>query len=299
MTTSRGRLTPLLDRVDAMSVAATVVLAAVLGLVVVVSDVLTGGEISFSIFYVAPIAIVAWRLGRTAGFAASAIAAGAWFLGELISDRDYSQTLIPLWNGLVRLGFFAIIAQLLVALRDLLREQSRNSRLDSLTGLLNRRGFVERAEVELARAGRSKRPITVVYFDLDRFKRLNDSAGHAAGDELLRSIGTSMTSLLRQVDLIGRMGGDEFAVLLPEAGAAEARTIVERLRGGLGSVAGRRGVGLSIGVVTFDPAPVDIDAALQRADRLMYVAKSEERGTVRFETERTAASGRSTAIGSD
>ena len=275
----------LIQRVDALSAPATILVTGVLGLMVVGADLATGSQVSFSIFYVAPIAILAWRLGRTAAQLGALIAALSWYLVELLGDREYSQTLIPLWNGIVRLGFFAIIGELLVVLHDAHRAQSRDARVDPLTGLLNRRGFAEHADIELSRARRSRRPFTVVYFDLDHFKRLNDTAGHAAGDAVLRDVGTRMKTLLRHVDVIGRMGGDEFAALLPETPATDARIIVERLRGELSQVTQQTGVGFSFGVVTFDTAPLDVDTALQRADKVMYTVKAEGRGAVRYETE--------------
>ncbi len=261
-----------------------------LGLVVVLADLITGEELSFSIFYVAPISIVAWRLGRIPGLVAAAVAATAWYVVELLNERVYSQSLIPLWNGLVRLGFFAIITQLLVTIHEALRLQEVQARLDPLTGLLNRRGFVERAEIEFARSERAQYPVTIGYFDIDEFKRLNDTAGHAAGDEALREAGSIAIALLRRVDVVGRMGGDEFALLLPETAGAEARLVVERLRIGLAKVTDETGVGFSFGVVTFERPPGTVGLALDRADALMYAAKVAGPNAVRYATEPVADS---------
>ena len=250
----------LIQRVDALSALATVLIAVVSGLVVVGADLLTGSEISFSIFYVAPVSILAWRLGRDAAHLGAVAGAVAWYVVELIGGRDYSQPLVPLWNGLVRFGFFIIIGELLVVLHEAHRIQARDARVDPLTGLLNRRGFAEHADIELSRARRSRQPFTIVFFDLDHFKRLNDTSGHAAGDAVLTDVGARTQALLRHADVIARMGGDEFAVLLPETPAAQARVIVERLRTELSPITQKTGVGFSFGVVTFDNAPLEVDS---------------------------------------
>lgn len=283
MRTTRGRMQQVLGRVDALGAADAIALATVLSLVVIVADVVTGGEVSFSIFYVLPIAVVAWRFGRPVVLPGPALAAACWFGVDAVGGREYSHALIPVWNGLVRFGFFLIIANLIVALRDHVRVQTDESRRDPLTGLLNRRGFAERAAVELGRAVRAGRPVTIAFLDVDRFKQLNDSAGHAAGDDLLRALAGRAAGLLRGSDLIGRMGGDEFAILLPETDGRVAPSIIERLHGELVAATASTGAGISIGVVSFDPPPADLVVALDRADRVMYLAKAAGAGTVRYE----------------
>ncbi|NND74898.1 MAG: GGDEF domain-containing protein [Ilumatobacter sp.] len=286
MTTSKRHRAIVLERIDSLSVAQTVLLSFAIGLVVVDADLLTGTEISFSVFYIAPTALIAWRLGRRPAFVSAAFAAAAWYVVELIGDREYSQPLIPVWNGVVRLAFFTIIALLLVSLRDALREQSAEARVDTLTGVLNRRGFSERAGIELDRAGRSARPLTVASFDIDHFKQLNDTAGHAAGDSVLRQVGIVMQAALRHVDVIGRLGGDEFALLLPETDEAAAQQVLERLHGRLRAVTADTGIDFSFGAVTFVSPPSDVATALLRADALMYAAKADPHGVLRLEVDR-------------
>lgn len=285
MTTSLRRFASIADRVQALTTGTTVLVAMLAGVGVVVFDVVTGPEISGSVFYVLPISIVAWRLGRWPGTAASGLSALAWFLVELTDGWVYSATLIPVWNTLVRLVFFIIITRLLVTLHDLVDEHAADARVDALTGLLNRRGFHERAEVEFERARRAGRPLTIVYFDIDGFKQLNDTAGHSAGDDALRTIGAAALGLVRQVDVVARMGGDEFVVLFPDTSTTDAPTTVERLRAGFRPISERAGIGFSIGVVTFELAPADVETATRRADDVMYAVKQHAKGTVRYETE--------------
>jgi diguanylate cyclase (GGDEF)-like protein/putative nucleotidyltransferase with HDIG domain len=144
-------------------------------------------------------------------------------------------------------------------------ELARLSRADPLTGALNRRGFTERAEAELAHATRHGRPLSLLVLDLDRFKEVNDSQGHAAGDEVLCWVTVTLRSLLRPLDSVGRLGGDEFAVLLPSAAESEARDIADRLNAGLAARAP-----VSIGLASFPLDGADLDELLRRGDRRLY-----------------------------
>jgi diguanylate cyclase (GGDEF)-like protein len=285
MTASRRRGARLVERVDALGTAQTILVAVSLGLLVAGADLRTGQEISFSVFYVAPIGLVAWRLGRVAALVAAVLAAAAWFAVEIVGGREYSQPLIPVWNAIVRLAYFGIIAALLVTLRDALGERSAQARTDTLTGVLNRRGFAERAHIEFDRAMRSQLPVTIAALDIDHFKLLNDSAGHAAGDNALLQVGQTMRAALRDIDVIARLGGDEFAVLLPEMSGADARRVFDRLHNQLRAATTGIGIGFSLGVVTFDRPPHDIDVALERADALMYAAKADPAGGIRYGVE--------------
>lgn len=164
------------------------------------------------------------------------------------------------------------------------REQEllRLSRTDSLTGACNRRYFLELARREVRRARRYQNPLSVLVIDLDHFKQVNDRYGHAAGDAALCHFVALARSTLREVDLLGRMGGEEFAVMLPETEADRALHAAERLRTRLS----RRplqwqgqavALSTSIGVAQVDPGDGEIVASLQRADHALYRAKSRGR----------------------
>jgi diguanylate cyclase (GGDEF)-like protein len=147
-------------------------------------------------------------------------------------------------------------------------EITRISRADPLTGCLNRRGFEERMEAELARATRSGLPVGLILLDLDHFKAVNDSRGHAAGDDLLRWTVATTLLALRPMDALGRVGGDEFAILAPGAGADDALEVAERLSATLADRAP-----VSYGIATF-PADGEHAAGLhQHADVELYAMK--------------------------
>lgn len=142
------------------------------------------------------------------------------------------------------------------------------SRIDPLTGALNRRGFEERLDAELAEASSSGRPLTLATIDLDDFKEVNDRDGHAAGDALLVLIVERLTGALRPGDAIGRLGGDEFAVVLPGTGDTDAEAVVGRLREAL---AGH--FGASFGHSCFPAHGVSSDELQRHADESLYAAK--------------------------
>ena len=238
-------------------------------------DILSGPEVSFSVFYLGPIAAAAWYAGPAAGIAACLAAAATWVAADRLSGHAYSIPGIVYWNGLVRLGYFLVVTRLLVALRRRLEVERALADTDGLTGLPNARAFLEALEAERLRAARYERPFTMAYADLDGFKAVNDLLGHGPGDEVLREVARAMAGAVRRTDVVARMGGDEFAVLLPETEGEAAERAVAKLRTAVESLAASRGwpLGVSVGSVTFRESPADAEAAVRAADELMYREK--------------------------
>ena len=147
-------------------------------------------------------------------------------------------------------------------------ELSRVSRADPLTGTLNRRGFEERLEAELAEAARSGQPLTLVMVDLDDFKAVNDQQGHAAGDALLCKTVDLLTGALRPMDAVGRLGGDEFALLLPGLARADAQTVLDRVARALENV-----IPASVGHSSFPVDGTSSEELYRSADEMLYAAK--------------------------
>lgn len=258
------------------------------GLVVVlvlgVLDRLTGSDFAFALFYVFPVIVGTLAAGRTPGMLLSLAGAASWYWANASAAADYSHPAILYWNTLSRLAFFIIIALLLAELRNLLAFERRLSRTDFLTGATNGRAFYEIAEREMERTGRYGHPFTLVYFDLDNFKLVNDRYGHQIGDLLLQEVVRMVTLQLRATDVVARLGGDEFALLLPETGRAGAELVVNRLRESLAETMEARGwpVTLSIGVLTCPLGPPSVDALIQEADALMYRVKQMGKDAVDY-----------------
>ena len=169
--------------------------------------------------------------------------------------------------------------------KQMQEELTRLATTDPLTGICNRRRFFERLELEWSRARRHSRPMSILMFDLDHFKRVNDTHGHAVGDSVLKDLCKEADDLLRSEDVLARLGGEEFAVILPEIDRTTAEAVAERLRKRLASVeiAAPEGVvrcTVSIGVIQCRLAHESLDVALKRVDDALYRAKKSGRNLV-------------------
>lgn len=262
---------------------AALVAVALVGL----ADKLTGFELAFSLFYLAPIAAACWYAGRAAGLMLVLMSAAAWLVANVGADHLYSSRTVLAWNGLVRMGIFLAFAQLLCALREQLDLAQRLARADPLTGLDNRRAFLERLQYVLALAARERRPLTLAYLDVDDFKGVNDAHGHAVGDQVLRLVARTLLKSLRRTDAVGRLGGDEFALLLPDTDRAGAEHLIAKTREALYHAFRTESARptISIGAVTFMESTHDAEHALSAADALMYQVKSRGKDGIAFGQE--------------
>jgi diguanylate cyclase (GGDEF)-like protein len=239
----------------------------------------------FAVLYLVPISFFTWFIGFRSGI----VAACGSVVALLSFDLLHGIRAHPYWDTAMNLGMFIFMVFILAEVRALYERERDLSRTDALTGLLNRRAFVERLDRERERHARFPRPITLAYLDVDNFKRVNDTHGHAAGDELLITAAEAMEETVRSVDSVGRLGGDEFALLMPETDAAAAKLAIEKVQRRLrDAVQGREWSGtFSIGVVTFESVPGSAEEMLEKADALMYSVKQS--GKDRSEFQRFAA----------
>lgn len=233
-------------------------------------------------------------LGTILVSAGSALVSMALFAGIALLREGTVEMFWLVFAALVPLVMATpVVAYLLELVRRLGRakgEIEELARRDALTGLLNRRAFFEAAQASLDRSRDEPGPLTLLVLDADHFKRINDGHGHAAGDEALKLIAATLLAATRQYDLVGRIGGEEFAVLLRGAAPDEASLVAERIVSAVRLADFRRAgrpvpLSVSVGIATLQPG-LDLDGLFARADAALYAAKRAGRGRSRLaETE--------------
>jgi diguanylate cyclase (GGDEF)-like protein len=237
--------------------------------------------------------LLAWQQGGQRG----AYYLCAWIPGLLFVIVRALQVVLhwpePVWLEFALPAAFAFasivlafgLADHIVSIRHERDVAHRLAEHDMLTGVLNRRAILARLRAAFLAAREKNRPLAVLFLDLDHFKRVNDSYGHRAGDQCLRAVIAPIASELRQGDALGRYGGEEFLIVLPGAGTANAEGVAERIRKRVEElpmlVSGVRvGLTMSIGVATLDADVMTSDDLIERADAALYLSKTGGRNLV-------------------
>jgi diguanylate cyclase (GGDEF)-like protein len=244
-------------------------------LLLAVGDWLTGAEVAFGFFYLLPMAFCSWFGGLKTGIKIAGLSSILWLGVELNTQVSTVSPAVLTWNTCSQLLACLSTAWLVAGLRKALHREMDRSRTDALTGLLNRLGFLELAQLEFDRARRARQPLSAVYLDVDGFKSVNDTLGHTAGDALLRLVGQALGTTLRTIDLAGRVGGDEFILLLPGADEVKALAVGARIEALLEREARAHGyqVRFSHGTVSGTGHSSSLHELIAEADRRMYRAK--------------------------
>lgn len=238
-------------------------------------DVVAGPYITFSVFYLIPVAMITWYVGRAMGLAMATACGAFWFydtIGALPPDLPLA---IVTWIAVNRIALFIFVMWLVGALRTSLDHHKALASTDDMTGVPNRRAFMDAVSREISRARRTNLPLTVIYADCDNLKHVNDRLGHAVGDKALAAVAQSLQRHLRESDTVARLGGDEFAVLLPETDTDAARAVTAKMQEVVSAAMAqhRWPVTLSMGVVTFIDPPDSPEELVAHADSLQYAVK--------------------------
>lgn len=247
---------------------------------IAVGDFLTPPFISFAGFYLLPIFLSIWY-SRSFGVFATV------FIASLLM-RTYAVVLgtppdAPFWESILNVGStafgYVLFSVLGLHLKTYVVEVVENGDTDQLTGLRSRRNFLATAEYELGRRKRIRFPVSVAMLDIDNFKQINDNHGHAAGDRLLVAFSQCLQHSLRNIDIVGRLGGDEFGLVLSGITFEQTNSVLRHLHSNLKPVLDSfevENLGCSIGAVNVkeEDTEVTIDQLLNQADVLMYQVKN-------------------------
>ena len=239
-------------------------------------DFLVIPEVSLSFFYLLPISFITWFVKKEAGI----ITAFASVFVIFILNNNYQQNSYHFfdyyWENIVILMFFLTVCYLVFELRTAKDREKEIARIDHITGLANKRLFFELARLEIKKSIRYRHPITVIYIDIDDFASIYDKLGQSVGNKLLQIVAETLKDSIRETDIMGRIGSDEFVILLPGSGHEPAQIVANRVQRQLWEAMETHNwsVTFSIGAVTFINPPNSVDAMIQRADHLMYLVKN-------------------------
>jgi len=247
-------------------------------------DSITSYDISVSALYLLPIILIAWYEGGVAAFIISIFSAVVWALSDLASGHAYSHLAVPIWNALMVLGMFLVVAYSIAAVKKLLVKEREHAHTDDLTGVANIGFFYEQARAEVNRSAVHKQPLTLTYIDIDNVRHVNDTHGHIAGDYLLHEAAQVIRSALQPADIVSRIGGAKFAILMPETTNENATAVVYNVQERLVDMAKNNGwpVTFHTGVVTCDGAAHTIDELIKVAEDITDAAKEPGKNLVKF-----------------
>ena len=207
-----------------------------------------------------------------------------------MGERIYASSHIPIINETFRLLVFLLAVLVLTSMKKYLQREKIGAREDPLTGIANRGALFELGNRDIRRAARDNKNVSLALFDIDDFKKINDSYGHRIGDAVLVKVANTLSDNVRSTDVIARTGGDEFAVFMGDANSDLALEIINRLQSCLAFVLKLYGwhVTCSVGIVTYKTGAVGIDKMLDKADGLLCTAKSKGQNNILHEVIETA-----------
>ncbi len=251
-------------------------------LVVAGGQALLDPALPIDLLYVLPVAVLALVGGRRLGMAAALVAALLRSVLESAGGHAYAHPALTVLAFLLGAVVYVLTAWFAAEITSAARRARASTLMDPLTGLGNRRFFEDIAERELNRSRRYGRPVALAYINIDDFRSVNEERGHAAGDALLRRVAQELPSGIRRSDIVARVGGDEFAILLPETPPQGAEVAMGKLRERLRGLVREWGydVGFSIGVATSVDGATPLKALISAADATMYAAKRTGSGLV-------------------
>jgi len=252
-------------------------------------DFATGSLIGFAGYYMLLVIATVWYVGAGMAYLFSALSVVSMILVVeyappygIFKDFSFFLKCIDITSKGISVFLGCYLG---IKFKEEMEILHKMSQTDSLMGTVLSEVFRERVATEMVRSERYARPLTLVYFDIDKFKEINDAYGHGTGGNVLKKTAEVVNSSLRKHDALGRMGGDEFAILLVETGYEEAKRIVERIQEDLleAMLKFKTAITFSFGVVTYlGKEKIDVNSLEKQADTLMYSVKNTTRNDIRY-----------------
>lgn len=242
----------------------------------------TEAEFALASAALLPVLAISWFCGRTPGLMIASLATVLCLTVDYASGQHLYAAWVPWANAAIRLLVYGLIAQVAAHLRVQFDRERERAIRDPLTGLRNRRGFIEAGQRETERSRKGQHSMGVIFLDLDHFKQLNDTQGHRTGDRALQETARVLVAHLRSTDCVARLSSDEFAILLPavswEIALQTAFKATDALRPLLAHFPP---VSTSLGLAWFASVDRPFPAMLEAAEELLYQAKKLGSGSVR------------------
>lgn len=264
---------------------AVLLIAITFSLLLGLVDLATGIELHFLLLYMIPIFLGSWFVSRDVGVGLAIFGSLIWFITDSLNGRAYSSPWIGYWNLLMRTSVFVIFAFTQASLKSKLDELSNLASRDFLTGLPNGRAFYELAAEEMSRAS-GLEPMTLACIDVSGIHLVNERLGYPVGDQMMCTIAHTIRQNVARPDLVGRLAGTTFAVLLPKTASSGANSVLEKLHNVLKSERRKYSHPLNfyISAVACTQAPRTVAELMQEADSQMIRMKNAKKDFIQIVT---------------
>ncbi len=249
-------------------------------------DVTTGyNNVSVAFLYLFPIILITWFEGGIPAAIISIFSAITWSIADAASGPVYSHIAIPVWNTVMVLGMFSIVAYSFATIKKLLVKERAHARGDDVTHAANAAFFFEEGQREIRRAARYRRPLTLVRFAIKDFDRVVGALGQRRSEDVLRAVADTVMQTLRTTDIVARLEGNEFAILMPETKNKDAEVAVQKVQEHLSEMMKRNGwqATFGIGVITCTVPTCTMDALMAMAEEPMKAARGDAGNSVRYQ----------------
>ncbi|TVR53727.1 MAG: GGDEF domain-containing protein [Gemmatimonadales bacterium] len=270
-------MSPILQPMGSLARAALVLGALLVALLIGGLDAAAGPEIHLSVFYLFPIGVAAWFLGRRLGLIMALLCGAIWLTADIMGGAIYSRDWIPLWNTVMLLAVFSLFAIGLSHLRRVLEEEARLARRDLLTDVPNLRSFHEQMPHELRMAAGQACSVTLGLVEVHDLAYINERFGSQSGDLLLRVTARTLRESLRPQDLLCRVGGTTFAVVLPGTDTPAATGVLEKVRERVLDQMRTydRPISIAIAAVSAERPPPEGGELMEKTDSLLRSIKQD------------------------